>query len=233
MHLKEIWRFPVKSLRGERLPQGRLTADGVGGDRQIHVGGPRGVLTARTRPGLLSLSATTGPTGEVLIDGRPWESPQAVAAIRAAAGPDAAPVRYGGPERFDVLNLTVVTDGALAALGHDPRRLRSNLVIAGVPGLAERQWPGRTLRIGDTLVGVLKLRARCVVTTIDPDSGVRDPGVLRDIHRHHDGRFAMDCWVATPGIIRAGDPVRLTDEELDPPAPGGWILGAPYTLTAG
>ncbi|MEU5251269.1 MOSC domain-containing protein [Streptomyces longwoodensis] len=232
MHLQEIWRFPVKSLRGECLPHARLTADGVTGDRHVHIRGPRGVLTARTRPGLLSLSATTGPGGDVLIDGHPWHGPQAAAAVRAVGGLDATAVRYGGPERFDVLNLTVATDGALAALGHDPRRLRSNLVIAGVPGLAERHWPGRTLRIGDAVIGVLKLRARCVVTTVDPDSGVRDPSVLRDIHRRYEGRFALDCWVAVPGVVHAGDPVRLTDEELDAPAPGGWILGAPYTLPA-
>ncbi|MFD9128325.1 MOSC domain-containing protein [Kitasatospora sp. NPDC059571] len=233
MHLQEIWRFPVKSLRGERLPQARLTADGVEGDRQVHIRGPRGVLTARTRPGLLSLSATTGPAGDVLIDGHPWDGRPAAAAIRATAGPDATAARYGGPERFDVLNLTVVTDGALATLGHDPRRLRSNLVIAGVPGLAERHWPGRTLRIGDTVIGVLKLRARCVVTTVDPDSGARDPGVLRDIHRRYEGRFALDCWVAAPGTVNIGDPVHLTEEKLHPPAPGGWILGAPYTLPTG
>ncbi|MEU5665423.1 MOSC domain-containing protein [Streptomyces longwoodensis] len=128
---------------------------------------------------------------------------------------------------YSVDNIT--TSGQLTLTGDEKQTI---LVIAGVPGLAERHWPGRTLRIGDAVIGVLKLRARCVVTTVDPDSGVRDPSVLRDIHRRYEGRFALDCWVAVPGAVHAGDPVRLTDEELDAPAPGGWTLGAPYTLPA-
>src|SRR2546421_11215766 len=148
MHVAELWRFPVKSMRGERLPTARLTEDGVEGDRIVHVRGRHNVLTARTRYKLLGLSATTGPDGEPLVDGRPWDHPRTVAAIKEAAGPDAEPVRYTGPERFDVLPLLVATDGAVEALGHDGRRLRPNVVIAGVPGLAERDWPGKALRSG-------------------------------------------------------------------------------------
>jgi hypothetical protein len=46
----------------------------------------------------------------------------------------------------------VATDGAIAALGADGRRLRPNIVIAGVEGLAERTWPGRRIRALDSAV---------------------------------------------------------------------------------
>ncbi|MEZ0096335.1 MOSC domain-containing protein [Streptacidiphilus sp. EB129] len=231
MYVKELWRFPVKSMRGEQLQTAELTDDGVAGDRRIHVRGMRGVLTARTRYGMLGLAATTAPDGQVLINGAPWDGPESAAAIRAVAGPDAEAVRYAGPERFDVLNLLVATDGAIAELSHrNGRRLRPNIVLGDVPGLAERAWPGRVLRIGEVVIGILKLRARCIVTTLDPDTVEQDLDVLREIHRDYDGRFALDCWVATPGTIRVGDRAEIIDADLPAPRPGGWIVGAPYTV---
>ncbi|MHA6758657.1 MOSC domain-containing protein [Streptacidiphilus sp. PAMC 29251] len=230
MYVKELWRFPVKSMRGEQLETAELTDNGVAGDRQIHVRGPRGVLTARTRYGMLGLAATTEPDGEVLIDGLPWQDPKTAEAIREVAGPQAEAVRYAGPERFDVLNLLVATDGAIAELNYNGRRLRPNIVLGGVPGLAERSWPGRTLKIGGVLIGVLKLRARCIVTTLDPDTVEQDLDVLRHITREYDGLFALDCWVATPGTIRVGDQAEIIDADLPKPRPGGWIVGAPYTV---
>jgi uncharacterized protein YcbX len=230
MHVDELWRFPVKSLRGESLPAATLTADGVEGDRRIHVRKGRNVLTGRTRHGLLQLSATTAPDGSVLVEDHAWEDPKAAVAVRSAAGPEAELVRYEGRERFDVLPLLVATDGGIAALGYDGRRLRPNIVVGGVPGLAERSWPGKSLRIGDVIIGIESLRTRCIVTTIDPDSGHQNLDVLRRIIREFDARVALNCWVARGGVIRVGDPVELTDEELPRPERGGWIVGAPYLV---
>jgi uncharacterized protein YcbX len=230
MHVKELWRFPVKSMRGEQLPTAVLTSNGVAGDRHLHVRGQHGVLTARTRYQILSLAATTGPDGEVLVNGTPWHDPKVALEVQEVAGPGTELVRYDGPERFDVMNLLVATDGAIAALGRDHRRLRPNIVLGGVPGLAERSWPGQALRIGEVVIGILKLRARCVMTTLDPDTVEQDLSVLREINREYDGRFALDCWVATPGTINVGDPVELLDLDLPVPPRGGWIVGAPYLV---
>jgi uncharacterized protein len=230
MHVAELWRFPVKSLRGERIDTAELTGDGVGGDRLIHVRSRRNVLTARTRHQLLQLSATTSPDGKALVEGRPWDEPEAAAAVRAVAGPEAELVRYEGRERFDVLPLLVATDGGIAALGHDGRRLRPNIVIGGVPGLAERSWPGKALRIGEVLIGIESLRSRCIMTTIDPDTGEQNLDVLRRINREFNSRVALNCWVAHGGTIRAGAEVELVDAVLPKPERGGWIVGAPYLV---
>ncbi|HTZ44421.1 MAG TPA: MOSC N-terminal beta barrel domain-containing protein [Jatrophihabitans sp.] len=230
MYVQELWRFPVKSLRGERLTEATLTDNGVVGDRLVHVRQNGHVVTGRTRHRLLGLSATTGPAGEPLVEGLPWRHPEVGRALVEAAGPGAEAVAYQGRERFDVLPLLVATDGAIAAFGHDGRRLRPNLVVGDVHGLAERSWPGKALRIGDAVIGLYSLRARCIVTTIDPDTGAQDLDVLRRIHTQFEGRLALNCWVAQPGTVTVGDPVELVDAELPPPNPGGWIVGAPYAV---
>jgi uncharacterized protein YcbX len=210
MHVAELWRYPVKSLAGERLDSVEIRPDGLVGDRLVQVYDTRGrVVTARTRPGLLGHRGTLGPDGEPRVDGWPWSSREAATLIARAAGPEARLDRFLGEERFDVLPLLVATDGAIAALGVDGRRLRPNVVVGGIDGLAEREWPGRHLRIGEAIVAVAQLRARCVMTTYDPDTQVQDPGVLRRIVREFGGTMALDCAVVAGGPVRVGDPVVL------------------------
>jgi len=208
MRVAELWRYPVKSMAGERLEEALVTRDGIAGDRIVHVEDGRGrVVTARTHPRLLSLHGRLAADGEPVIDGHPWSTAEAAAAVRSVAGNDARLVRWDGPERFDVLPLLVATDGAIDALGVDGRRLRPNLVVSGVSGLAERQWPGRTLRIGEVVIELVKLRGRCVMTTYDPDTQVQDVGVLRRIAQEFGGRMALDSAVLEGGRIAVGDTV--------------------------
>ena len=212
MRVAELWRYPVKSMAGEPLQRADVRGDGIAGDRVVHVRDARGrVITARSRPLLLGHRATLGADGEPLVDGRPWRSGEVGRDVAAAAGEGARLVRYDGPGRFDVLPLLVATDGAIQALGHDRRRLRPNLVIGGVGGLAERGWEGRALRAGPAIIGVHGLRARCVMTTYDPDTLEQDRQVLERIVREFDGRLALDCYVIREGTISIGDPVELID----------------------
>jgi len=115
-----------------------------------------------------------------------------------------------------VLPLLVATDGAIAAFGYDGRRLRPNLVIGGVPGLAERSWPGQCLRIGDVIIGIQDLRGRCIMTTFDPDSLKQDRQVLTGIVQKFGGTLALNCYVIRGGEIRVGDVVELVrDHECE------------------
>ena len=212
MQVAELWRYPVKSMAGERLMLAELSEAGIRGDRVVHVQSLSGrIVTARTRPRLLGHQAALGSDGEPRVDGRPWASPEVARDVEAAAGPGARLVRYDGPERFDILPLLVATDGAIAAFGYDGRRLRPNIVLSGVEGLAERTWEGKFLRSGEVVIGIQDLRGRCVMTTFDPDTLVQDMSLLRRIQREFDGTMALNCYVVRGGILRLGDPVELLE----------------------
>jgi uncharacterized protein len=210
MHVAALWRYPVKTLAGEQLGTVELTAgNGIAGDRVVHVRGPEGVRTSRRHHRLLGLHATLGADGEPLVDGLPWRDPIVVQRVRDAAGDDAELARSEGPERFDVLPLLVVSDGAIAAFGRDVRRLRPNIVIGGVDGTAEFGWAGAQLHIGDVVVYLDSRRGRCPMTTVDPDTLEKDPDVLKDIIRRFDGQLALNASVVVPGAVSVGDEVVL------------------------
>ena len=210
MRLAEIWRYPVKSMGGERLTETMIELDGIPGDRVVHVEDERGrVVTSRSRPKLLLHHATLGADGAPRVDGRPWQDRGVADDVAQAAGGGARLVPDDGLVRFDVLPLLVATDGAIATLGYDRRRFRPNLLIEGVPGLAERDWEGRELRIGGAVINIVSLRQRCIMTTFDPDTAEQDTEVLLRIHRELDGQLALDCEVARPGRVKVGDRVEI------------------------
>ena len=142
MNVAEIWRYPVKTMAGQRIQRARVGPLGIEGDRIVRVEDADGdVITSRTHGRLLGHQGTLGPDGEPLVDGQPWDSDEVAAKVVAIAGPGAKLVRHEGVDRFDVLPLLVATDGAIAAFGHDGRRLRRTSSSAALTA-----WPNATGR---------------------------------------------------------------------------------------
>lgn len=210
MYIAELWRYPVKSLKGEQLQEARITETGIPGDREIVVLNAAGrVITSRNRPKLLGLRGQLANDGTPTISGFRWNSAEAGELVNAAVGEPAQLLRVPQPQGFDVLPLLIATDGAAGFLRIDHRRLRPNILLAGVSGLEERDWPGCIISIRDLCIKAVKLRARCVMTTFDPDTQEQDKSVLIKIIRDLDGTAALDCSVIQPGVVRVGDAVEI------------------------
>jgi len=211
MHVAELWRYPVKSMKGEQLQETEITPLGIPRDREVAV--IREIngrfLTSRTQPALLGLQGSLDQDGNATINGLPWNSPAAHELVNQTAGQPVHLESTPHPQAFDILPLLIATDGTIASLGIDRRRLRPNILIAGVDGLNERDWPGGVIAIGSVRIRAVKLRERCVMTTFDPDTQVQDKSLLINIIRDLDGTAALDCSVIEAGRICVGDEVVL------------------------
>jgi uncharacterized protein YcbX len=230
MKVLELWRYPVKSLLGERLEAAFVTPDGIDGDRRfaIYDVATGFGLTARREPQLLFASARlrddgspeiTLPDGSIAADdaalstwlGRPVELRSARAGIALSYENvvdfehDSDWSAWEGPvgafhDDADA-RLSLVSTATIA--GWDARRFRSNVLLDG-PG--EDELVGRRITIGEATIDVGMRIKRCVMTTRAQPGGIaRDLDVLRTIARERDARLAVGGLVAHAGHIRVGD----------------------------
>ena len=149
MRVSELWRYPVKGLRGESLERVEVAADGIPGDRGLRVVDERGIVTGRRKQRMIGLPATLGADGEALIDGHPWSSPEAAAAVREVAGAGAGLSRPFGGHEYDAAQILLLSDGSVDQLGYDRRRFRPNIYFEGAEGPVELSWIGRRVRVGE------------------------------------------------------------------------------------
>ena len=191
MEVAELWRFPVKSLGGERLQHVRVGSGGLEGDRGWAIWDLRDGLglTARRVPELLfasaSLSASGGveitlPDGEVATDdgalsrwlGRPVELRDAATGgerryenttdpEREADAPWQAFTGADGP--FHDSPEARVTLLSTGSIGDwDRRRFRANVILAGS---GEDRLVGERVELGEAILAVRQQLGRCVMTT--------------------------------------------------------------------
>ena len=233
MQVDELWRYPVKSLQGERLTGAEVGPEGLAGDRQwalFDVGTGLG-LTARRVPDLLFLTGRLRPDGrvEVVLPDGSVTSEDAVlsdwlgrpVALRAAADAPGErlyenPAEVGEDDEYDWDTFS----GARGAF-HDSSRIRVSLVSAGTLGTWDRRrfranvvlsgegedaLVGQRVRLGSAELDVVKQVDRCVMVTRPQPGGIgRDNGVLKTIHRERDGCLAIGALVARTGTVAVGD----------------------------
>jgi uncharacterized protein YcbX len=144
----------------------------------------------------------------------------------ALSGYAGRPVRLARVSRDgdgqDVHPLTLVSSESVRDLGGrgdepdlDARRFRINLEIEGCEPYEEDGWDGELVRVGEATIRVRGQIPRCIVTTLSPNSGVKDFRTLNMIARHRPriaGRgglpFGMYAEVVQGGRVRVGDPVE-------------------------
>jgi hypothetical protein len=99
----------------------------------------------------------------------------------------------------------------------DMRRFRPNIVVEGSTAWQEDKW--RKLKLGNQSFDIVKPSSRCVLTTVDPDTGIKDPGLqplrmLSSYRRTANGViFGQNAIHETPGIIHTDDSVTVIESE--------------------
>jgi uncharacterized protein YcbX len=96
----------------------------------------------------------------------------------------------------------------------DPRRFRANIYLDlnSASGFAEFGFVGRSLRIGPKVViAILERDPRCVMITLDPDTGESRPEFLRQVAQAHNGTAGVYGAVLVEGLLGKGDAVQLLD----------------------
>ena len=94
----------------------------------------------------------------------------------------------------------------------DKRRFRANVYVnlTSAQGFAENEFVGKTLRIGPkVVVTVLERDARCVMITLDPDTGEKSPEILKKVAQAHDGMAGVYGAVIVEGMLHKGDSVEV------------------------
>lgn len=207
LRVAELWRYPVKGLRGERLDEVEVAAEGIPGDRGLAVVDERGIVTGRRKQRMIGVPATIDGDGQTLVDGHPWESAESAEAIREVAGDGAQLTKPMGGHEFDEAPILLLSDGSVNQLGYDHRRFRPNIYFEGADGPVEQGWLGGEVRVGDLVLSVYKQDVRCVITTIDPDTIEVDLDVLKRTNEELGGVMGVYCKIVEPGRISIGDSV--------------------------
>jgi uncharacterized protein YcbX len=237
MRVAELWRYPVKSLLGERLDSVTVTPDGFEGDRRfaIYDVDTGFGLTARRVPELLFASARLREDGSAEItlpDGSTAQSDQALCEwlgrnVTLRSSDATVTRRYENPDDFEHESSSEWTpfdgadgpfhDSARARVSlvsratirdWDPRRFRSNVLLDGDgDGEDEDELVGSQIELGATRLDVGNQIDRCVMTT-RPQAG----GIERDLDVLRTIARERDNFLAVGALVARPGSVSVGDE---------------------
>ena len=255
--IDSLWRYPVKSMRGEELDEAFAGFSGVYGDRLFAFkssASPKGFpyLTAREQQRLLqyrphfrdpdkaarpinlaeaeSMGANpvSADPSELMVDvetpdGRTLaiDDPALTDVVRAGidqkhqltlmrserAMTDCRPVSI-----FSLQSARQLAEETGTSM--DKRRFRANVYVdlTSAQGFGENEFVGRSLRIGSkAVVTILERDPRCVMITLDPDTGEKTPAILKKVAQAHDGMAGVYGAVMIEGLLHKGDSIELLE----------------------
>jgi len=96
----------------------------------------------------------------------------------------------------------------------DKRRFRANVYVdlTSAQAFGENNFVGRSLRIGPkAVVTILERDPRCMMITLDPDTGEKTPAILKKLAQAHEGMAGVYGAVMVEGMLHKGDLVELLD----------------------
>ena len=206
-------RAPFLTMRrAGRLARAAAAYDPVAGRLSITIDGQEPLTGEPRRGAAHSLQMWGRDVTGYLVDG-PW-----AAALSELVGRDVELMevddRSHGQDAYPV---SLLSTESCTELGDrngcdapDPRRFRPSILIEGAGPHAEDAWIGRHVRVGEAVVRVAEKDTRCVLTTLNPDTGQRDLDTLRMIAAYRPPESSEVCFgvyadVVQEGRIRVGD----------------------------
>jgi MOSC domain-containing protein len=235
-HVREIVRYPVKSMAGIVTDSAMLGWHGLDGDRRLafrRTGDDDGFpwLSASKLPELLmyqplALDYGSGeplPTHVRTPSGVELEirSPELSAEITERFGKpvELMQLKHG---IFDAATISVISLATINGIGReagldlDRRRFRANIVVETERDerFLEDAWIGRTLMFGDSdatgpAVHVTLPDVRCVMINLDPDTAAKDARVMKTVARLNQNNAGVYATVVRTGVISVGNQVSL------------------------
>jgi uncharacterized protein YcbX len=218
----EVWRYPVKSMAGERLDSCAVGHTGLEGDRRWALvdGTPNRagkLLSIRQDERLMTYRARLNGTGVEVVapDGAIQGLDERIVSHLAAETSRPLTSRELEGANYDdspvlVVNLaTVAAFGVQAGLPVDHRRFRANLYVDGLAPEEEIAWLGRHVAVGEVELEVVKQCDRCVVITRDPDTTITTPKLLRVLNETYGTYMGVYCQVTRPGRVVVRDQVHV------------------------
>lgn len=223
-HIEALFRYPVKSMAGERLDTAHLGWHGLDGDRRhavrrVNDRGDFPWLSASKLPDLLRFTPQGDRVRTPDGDEFPIFSDELAADIARRHG---APVQVMQMKHgvFDDGSVSVIaTDTAdeitrLAGVASDIRRFRPNVVVrllrSGV--FQEDAWVGGSLSFGDDgpAIAVTTRDERCSMVNLDPDSAASFPEVMKAVVRANGNYAGVYATVTRTGTLAVGQAVYFT-----------------------
>ena len=231
--IEALFRYPVKSMRGEAVDTATLGWHGVEGDRRlalrrIEERGDFPWLTAGKLPELIHFAPQRQGGGDGLPTHVRTPEGEDLPLFGAALAADVAR-RYGAPVQmmelkhgiFDEGSVSVIASGTvgeicrLAGQRADVRRFRPNILVrtTGAVPFEEDHWVGGVLRFGDAEDApevTLTLRdERCAMVNFDPEGGPSTPEMMKAVVRANQNHAGVYGTVTRTGRLAVGQIVAL------------------------
>jgi uncharacterized protein YcbX len=239
-YVRELVRYPVKSMAGVATESAFLGWHGLQGDRRFafrRLNDDSGFpwLTASRLPELLlyqpmGLDETAGEPAPTHV-----RTPEGVSLpLRSAELQNSVSEKFGSPVElmklkhgiFDEASVSVINLATIGAIGRevgenlDTRRFRANILIAtdSTEAFSEDSWVGGRLVFGDSdagaMVSLTMPDQRCVMINLDPDTAQADSRIMKAALRLNENNAGAYGTVARAGQISVGQSVSLISDSL-------------------
>ncbi|KAF0820960.1 Flavodoxin reductases (ferredoxin-NADPH reductases) family 1 [Bacillus sp. ZZV12-4809] len=226
--LKEIYRFPVKSILGEPLSKASVDERGLIGDRLWAIKNTNGKFGSgkttrrfQRMDGLFQFKFRYEGTVPIIKmpDGTEYRADNHVIneKLTECLGVQVSLSREESISHFDEGPISIITTSALRQLRKelgepaDIRRFRANFLIdTEAPGYLEDDWIDRLIKVGpNVILRVAALLPRCVMVNNQQEDLKEDDRILRHLVNNHNGTFGVWAKVVRFGEVKVGDEVIL------------------------